>query len=105
MPTVLVDASVALPALLSPESIQRKFWVLLTLGALRLEVANRRLELAALVAEDGSNVVTACGFDNAQRRLEEAEDRRALLAEQVPHGTPDDWVAFGSAPLFAEYEL
>lgn len=104
MPTVLVDASVALPALLSPESMQRKFWVLLTLGALHQQVANRRLELAAWVAE-GSDVATACGVVHAQRRLADAEDRRAVLAEQVPHGTPDDWVAFGSAPLFAEYEL
>ncbi len=27
-----------------------------------------------------------------------------MLAERLPYGTPDDWVAVGSRPLFDEYE-
>ncbi len=38
------------------------------------------------------------------KRLERASDRRAALAELLPHGTPDNWVAIGSRPLFDEYE-
>jgi hypothetical protein len=30
--------------------------------------------------------------------------RRPALRELLPQGTPEDWVAIGSAPLFDEYE-
>jgi predicted nucleic acid-binding protein len=44
------------------------------------------------------------GIENSLDRLERVRDRRATLSERLPYGTPDDWVAVGSRPLFDEYE-
>lgn len=104
MPSVLVDTNVALPALLSPRSVPRKFWVLLAFGALTYEVEHARLELDALVAEAEAAGGRVGGLEQAEDRVARPADRRAALAEVLPHGTPEDWVAVGSAPLFDEYE-
>jgi predicted nucleic acid-binding protein len=104
MPFVVVDTSVSLPATLSPGGLARRFWIVLALGALTYEVEHRRLELDELSrrAEREGGVVR--GVDQARARIEEADDRRAALLELLPYGTPDDWVAIGSTPLFDEYE-
>jgi len=82
----------------------RRFWVVLALGALTYEVEHRQLELDELSrqAERGRGVIR--GVEKARVRIEEANGRRAALLELLPYGTPDDWVAIGSAPLFDEYE-
>lgn len=104
MPFVVVDTSISLPATLSPGGLMRRFWIVLALGALTYEVEHRQLELDELLrqAERGRGVVR--GVEKARIRIEEANDRRAALLELLPYGTPDDWVAIGSAPLFDEYE-
>jgi hypothetical protein len=104
MPFVVVDTSISLPATLSPGGLMRRFWVVLALGALTYEVEHRQLELDELPrqAERGGGVVR--GAEKARSRIEEADHRRAALLELLPYGTPDDWVAIGSAPLFDEYE-
>lgn len=104
MPFVVVDTSISLPATLSPGGLMRRFWIVLALGALTYEIEHRQLELGELSrqAERGRGVVG--GLEKARARIEEANDRRAALLEVLPYGTPDDWVAIGSAPLFDEYE-
>lgn len=49
-------------------------------------------------------VGASAGSSKREDRVAHAVDRRAAFAEVLPHGTPDDWVAVGSAPLFDEYE-
>jgi hypothetical protein len=44
------------------------------------------------------------GLKTVRARVEEARNRRAALVGLLPDGTPDDWVAIGSLPLFDEYE-
>lgn len=104
MPSVVVDTSVSLPATLSPGGARRKLWIVLALGALTYEVEHGRLELDALRAQAGQDGGVVGGIENSLDRLERASERRAALAERLPHGTPDDWVAIGSRPLFDEYE-
>lgn len=104
MPFVVVDTSVSLPATLSPGGMMRRFWVVLALGALTYEIEHRQLELDELSqrAEREGGVVG--GLKAVRNRVEEARNRRAALVELLPDGTPDDWVAIGSASLFDEYE-
>ncbi|MEX2447439.1 MAG: hypothetical protein WD404_01685 [Solirubrobacterales bacterium] len=104
MPFVVVDTSVSLPATLSPGGMMRRFWVVLALGALTYEVEHSQLELDELSqrAEREGGVVG--GLKEVRDRVEEARNRRAALIELLPDGTPDDWVAIGSVPLFDEYE-
>lgn len=71
---------------------------------LTYEVEHARLELDALTAEADAAGARVGGREQAERRAARATDRRAALAELLPHGTPDNWVAVGSAPLFYEYE-
>jgi predicted nucleic acid-binding protein len=104
MPNVVVDTSVSLPATLSPAGARRKLWVVLAFGALTYEVEHGRLELDALRAQAAQEGGVVGGIENSLNRLERANDRRAALAERLPYGTPDDWVAIGSRPLFDEYE-
>jgi hypothetical protein len=104
MPSVVVDTSVSLPATLSPGGARRKLWILLALGALTYEVAHGRLELEALRAQADREGGAVGGIEKSLDRLERASDRRAALSERLPYGTPDDWVAIGSRPLFDEYE-
>lgn len=104
MPSVVIDTSISLPATLSPTGVRRRFWVVLALGALSYEVEHGRLELDALTAEAEQEGGGVGGVDNALARLEWASDRRAALLERLPYGTPEDWVAIGSRPLFDEYE-
>jgi predicted nucleic acid-binding protein len=104
MPNVVVDTSVSLPATLNPGGARRKLWVVLAFGALTYEVEHGRLELDALGAQVDQEGGVVGGIENSLDRLERAGERRAALAERLPYGTPDDWVAIGSRPLFAEYE-
>jgi hypothetical protein len=104
MPYVVVDTSVSLPATLSPGGLPRKFWIVLALGALTYEIEHRSLELDELEREAAATGGRLGGLDGARTALEAAGERRAALAELLPYGTPDDWVAVGSAPLFDEYE-
>jgi predicted nucleic acid-binding protein len=104
MPFAVIDTSVSLPATLSPGGMMRRFWVVLAFGALTYEVEHRQLELDELSqrAEREGGVVG--GLKEVRNRVEEARNQRAALVELLPDGTPDDWVAIGSAPLFDEYE-
>jgi predicted nucleic acid-binding protein len=104
MPNVVVDTSVSLPATLSPGGARRKLWIVLALGALTYEAEHGRLELDALRAQADQEGGVVGGIENSLDRLERASDRRAALSERLPYGTPDDWVAVGSRPLFDEYE-
>ena len=104
MPSVVVDTSVSLPATLSPGGARRKLWILLALGALTYEVEHGRLELDALGARADQEGGTVGGIEKALDRLGWASDRRAALLERLPYGTPGDWIAVGSRPLFDEYE-
>lgn len=82
----------------------RRFWVILALGALTYEVEHRQLELDELSRQAEGTRGVVHGIENARIRIGEANDRRAALLELLPYGTPEDWVAIGSAPLFDEYE-
>jgi predicted nucleic acid-binding protein len=104
MPNVVVDTSVSLPATLSPGGARRKLWILLALGALTYEVEHGRLELEALRAQADQEGGVVGDMEKSLDRLERASDHRAVLSERLPYGTPDDWVAIGSRPLFDEYE-
>ncbi|MGH3042151.1 MAG: hypothetical protein ACRDNG_10525 [Gaiellaceae bacterium] len=104
MPFVVVDTSVSLPATLSSTGLARKFFVILAFGAITYEVEHRKLELGELVKEAQAAGGRVHGLDRVNHQITLAEDRRAALEELLPYGTPDDWVAFGSAPLFDEYE-
>lgn len=104
MPFVVVDTSVALPATLSPTGLARKFFVLLAYGGTSYEVEHGQLELDELAKEAEASGGQARGLQHAEDQRILAADRRAALEEMLPYGTPDDWVAVGSAPLFDEYE-
>jgi predicted nucleic acid-binding protein len=104
MPFVVVDTSISLPATLSPGGMMRRFWVVLALGALTYEVEHRQLELDELSQRAEHEAGVVGGLKETRARVEEARDRRVALVELLPDGTPDDWVAIGSAPLFDEYE-
>jgi hypothetical protein len=104
MPFVVVDTSISLPATLSPRGLMRRFWIVLALGALTYETEHRQLELDELSQQAEREGGVVRGTEKARTRIEEANDRRAALLELLPYGTPDDWVAIGSAPLFNEYE-
>ena len=104
MPNVVVDTSVSLPATLSPGGARRKLWIVLAFGALTYEVEHGLLELDALRAQVDQEGGVVGGIENSLERLERASDRRAALAELLPYGTPDNWIAIGSRPLFEEYE-
>jgi hypothetical protein len=104
MPFVVVDTSVSLPATLSPGGLTRKFLVLLAYGAVSYEVEHGQLELDELAKQAEAAGGQVMGLDRAKDQRALAADRRAALEELLPRGTPDDWVAVGSAPLFDEYE-
>lgn len=104
MPLVVVDTSVALPATLSPRGLARKFWVLLALGALTHREEHLRLELEALEREAVETGGTIGGRTAIETLIERAGERRAALAELLPHDAPSDWTAAGGAYLFDEYE-
>jgi hypothetical protein len=82
----------------------RKFWLLLAFGGLVYETEHRRLDLDALKAEAEEAGGKLGGIGAAEALIEHAEERVALLAEHLPYGAPQDWVAVGSTPLFDEYE-
>jgi predicted nucleic acid-binding protein len=104
LPLITVDTSVALPATLSPGGMTRKLWVVLAYGSLAYQAEHGRLELDALRAEAESAGGKLGGLDAAEHRVAAAEARSAALAERLPTGVPDDWVAIGSKVLFDEYE-
>ena len=104
MPFIVVDTSVSLPATWSPSGLTRKFFVLLAYGAVSYEVEHGQLEVDALVKQAEGAGGEVRGLERAKDRRALAADRRAALEELLPHGTPYDWVAIGSAPLFDEYE-
>lgn len=82
----------------------RKLWVLLAFGALTYEIEHRRLDLEALREESEAVGGTLAGIEVAEALIAHAAERRTVLAERLPYGVPDDWVAVGSRPLFDEYE-
>jgi hypothetical protein len=47
---------------------------------------------------------TLGGLEAVEALIAQADRRRTVLAERLPYGAPDDWVAVGSKPLFDEYE-
>ena len=82
----------------------RKFWVLLAFGKLTYEAEHRRLDLDALREESEAVGGELGGLEVAEALIVHAQERRTVLAERLPYGAPDDWVAVGSRPLFDEYE-
>jgi hypothetical protein len=101
---VVVDTSVSLPATLSSGGMMRRFWVVLAFGALTYEVEHRQLELDELSQRAEREGGAVGGLKEVRDRVEVARNRRAALVELLPDGTPDDWVAIGSVPLFDKYE-
>jgi len=69
----------------------------------RIGAEHLELELAALEDEAGSGAEMG-GRAVLAALVEAAGERRAALAELLPHGTPDDWAAAGSVYLFDEFE-
>lgn len=104
MPYVVVDTSVSLPATLSPRGLARKFWIVVAFGGLTYEAEHLQLELDELSGQAEELGGRAGGLDRARAQVDLAKERVAALAELLPHETPTDWVAVGSAPLFDEYE-
>jgi hypothetical protein len=82
----------------------RKFWLLLAFGGLVYEAEHGRIELDELRREAEATGGAPGGMEAAERLIAHAEERRALLSEHLPYGSPDDWAAAGSRPLFDEYE-
>lgn len=82
----------------------RKLWVVLAFGRLAYQVEHQRLDLEALREEIEAVGGELGGLEVAKTLIANAVERRAALAERLPYGTPDDWVAAGSRPLFDEYE-
>ncbi len=82
----------------------RKLWVVLAFGKLTYEAEHRRLDLDALREESEAVGGELGGFQVAETLIAHATERRTVLAERLPYGTPDEWVAVGSRPLFDEYE-
>lgn len=82
----------------------RKLWVLLAFGKLTYEAEHRRLDLDALREESEAVGGELGGLEVAEALIVHAQERRTVLAEGLPYGAPDDWVAVGSRPLFDEYE-
>lgn len=78
--------------------------MLLAFGALTYEVEHRRLDLDALREESEAVGGTLGGIEVAEALIAHAAERRTVLAERLPYGVPDDWIAVGSRPLFDEYE-
>ena len=104
MRPVVADTNVLLKAFLSPAGRRRKFLIVCGYGALnyyrRVGLAEReRLE------EELEHVAgSALGGIDIRQLIEQAEDRQALLAEQLPALTPDDLCLVGSRPLLDEVE-
>jgi hypothetical protein len=73
-------------------------------GALTYEIEHRRLDLDALRHESDAVGGTLGGLELAEALIADAGERRSVLPERRPYGTPNDWVAVGSRPLFDEYE-
>lgn len=104
MPLITLDTSVALPGALKPASLPRKLWVVLAYGVVTYRAEHLRLdrdELLALVEQEGGEVHGATALD---AMISDAEARQAVLGKLLPDGTPRDYVAVGSAPLFDEFE-
>lgn len=82
----------------------RKLWLLLVYGSLAQSAEHGRLELEHLRREAETTDGMLGGLAAAERAVADAKERHAFLSERLPHGTPNDWVAAGSRPLFDEYE-
>jgi predicted nucleic acid-binding protein len=104
VPPVVVDTSVSLPATVSPRGLTRRFWVLLAYGAVSYLAEHGQLELDALEQEQATLGGDVGGFATFRERLAELTERRDALREVLPITVSDEWLAVGSAPLFAEYE-
>ena len=82
----------------------RKLWVLLAYGSLAYQAEHGQLDRDALRAEAEAAGGSLGGLERAEEQVAAAEARRTVLAEQLPPGVPDNWVAVGSKPLFDEYQ-
>lgn len=103
MRPVVLDTSVALPAVLSPRGYRRRFLVLLAFGALaaRRELARRDAEL---LQNEAVSAGGKTGGPSLQMLVEQADARYERLSKRLPSGCPDDWRLAGSGPLLGEYE-
>lgn len=103
MRPVVLDTSVALPAVLSPRGYRRRFLVLLAFGALaaRRELARSEVEM---LRDEARAPGSETGGPNPEVLLQEADERYQQLAGLMPAGCPEDWRMVGSPPLLAEYE-
>lgn len=102
MRPVVLDTSVALPAVLSPRGYRRRFLVLLAYGALaaRRELAREEAEMLRRHARAAGSQAAGALIDAMARDAEQRYERFAAL---MPAGCPDDWRLVGSRPLLAEY--
>jgi predicted nucleic acid-binding protein len=103
MRPVVLDTSVALPAVLSPRGYRRRFWVVLALGGLAARRDLLRQEADALRAESAS-AGAQVGGASLEMLAKQAEARCARLREALPDGCPDHWQLVASRPLLAEYD-
>lgn len=78
--------------------------MLLAFGALHYRAEHLRLEVDHLRREEQASGGELFSLSVIDRLIETAEERRAVLAERLPYGTPDDLAAVGFAYLFDEYE-
>jgi predicted nucleic acid-binding protein len=100
---LVADTSVLLPGLLAAGGQRRKLLVLCAYGALNYftRVGPDELEL---VREQAVHAGAALGGLPIEKLVEQAEYRRASLAERLPALAPDDLLLVGSPALFDELE-
>lgn len=103
MRPVVLDTSVALPAVISPRGYRRRFLIVLAFGALAARRELLRQEADTLRAESASGG-GQLGGTALNALAEQAEARYVRLREALPAGCPDDWRLVISRPLLAEYE-
>lgn len=102
MRPVVLDASVVLPAVLSPHGYRRRFLVVLALGALATRSDLLRQETDVLRAEAASTG-GQLGGTALNALAEQAEARYLRLREALPAGCSDDWRLVTSRPLPCGY--
>jgi predicted nucleic acid-binding protein len=103
MRPLVTDTSVLLPGLLAPKGQRRKLLVLCAYGALNY-FTRVGLDELELVREQAEHAGAELGGLPIEKLIEQAEYRRAALAEQLPALAPDDLLLVGSPALFNELE-
>jgi len=99
---VVLDTSVALPAVLSPRGYRRRLLVLLAFGALaaRRELAHSEAQAMRTATQPPTREL---GGPSAETLAHHADARYQRLAAHMPPGCPEHWRMIGSQPLLDEY--